>query len=209
MPKSPTPVLIFWYLGIVLFLLLGVLPFDLWFDSKISLSTGVSGPSLDHWLGTDNLGRDLLVRLSQSIRAAVLPLWFACLLATFLGCVFELLTIVSRQHKWAGLLTSLTQPIATILVSIPIGVAAFAWSAIQEKAGLTPIIVSLIVVFSFRTMLQIQDFYRHDCQLGYWEAHASMGGNLLQRLLLSMGARGQQSSECYRSPRKNDPNFQS
>src|SRR5690606_6943936 len=83
----------------------------------------------------------------------------------------------------ASPVVDLLNPLGVIAVSVPVGVVAFAWAAVQERAGLTPVLVSLAVVFAVRTALQVQDLFRHDAFLGYWEAHASMGGRLFSRLM--------------------------
>ena len=53
-------------------------------DSKLILAT----PSADHWLGTDNLGRDVLSRSLLGGRPALVTTFFGTLLALFLGGFF-------------------------------------------------------------------------------------------------------------------------
>jgi peptide/nickel transport system permease protein len=51
----------------------------------------LSGPSADHWLGTDQLGRDVWARLLYGARTdlkiGILAVFFPFLIGTFLGCL--------------------------------------------------------------------------------------------------------------------------
>lgn len=49
-------------------------------------------PSADHWLGTDEVGRDILVRLMHGTRVSLLIAWSAVALSVLIGTVFGLLS---------------------------------------------------------------------------------------------------------------------
>jgi peptide/nickel transport system permease protein len=90
--------------------------------SAQDLATGIAGPSSDHWLGTDDLGRDVFSRTIVGARTAVLgPLlvaFGAMLLGNLLGVVAGykggwLDTIVSR---YADLVYALPALLVAIVV---------------------------------------------------------------------------------------------
>ena len=57
----------------------------------VDLSARYSPPSAEHWLGTDNLGRDVGLRLIQGARIAFIVGVATSILAIFLGTLFGLL----------------------------------------------------------------------------------------------------------------------
>jgi peptide/nickel transport system permease protein len=166
---------------VVSFLLLVLIPFGL-APEKIELSNMLGLPSFAHPLGTDNLGRDLLLRISSAITGGVLPLWLGVIVGSLGGALLAIVMTLSGQYRMATPITASTRAIATVIAAIPVGVVAFGWAAVQQKAGIIPVLVSLSTLFAVRTYLQICDLYSHDKRLGYWEAHASMGGSLAGRV---------------------------
>ncbi len=51
----------------------------------------LTGPSADHWLGTDNVGRDLLSRIIYGARVSLMVGSFSVFLSVFIGSVLGLL----------------------------------------------------------------------------------------------------------------------
>jgi ABC-type dipeptide/oligopeptide/nickel transport system permease subunit len=51
----------------------------------------LTGPSIDHWLGTDNVGRDLLSRIIYGSRVSLTVGFFSVFLSVFIGSVLGLL----------------------------------------------------------------------------------------------------------------------
>lgn len=51
----------------------------------------LTGPSADHWLGTDNVGRDLLSRIIYGARVSLLVGFFSVFISVFIGSVLGLL----------------------------------------------------------------------------------------------------------------------
>lgn len=170
-------------LCVVAFLALVIFPWGDFLGRGMSLSSMLQPPSFVHPLGTDNLGRDLLVRCADAVRGAVLPLWFGVLVATLCGVALAILSITLESHRTWGYFSLWLQGFAAILASIPVGIAAFAWAVYSEKAGLGPVLFAVSVLFFVRAFLQSIDLYRHDKFLGYWEAHRAIGGSQLSRLL--------------------------
>jgi len=170
-------------LMVVVFALLLCVPWSIWFGTRVNLADALSLPSLRHPLGTDSLGRDLLVRAAEAVLGAVLPLWLGVIVATLAGVVLGIGMICLGTHRlWRPLIASF-DAVVVVLVSVPVCLTAFAWAALSEHAGLMPVLVSLTLVFMLRTYLQVRDLYRRDATLAYWIAHAALGGSLLFRLV--------------------------
>lgn len=66
--------------------LLGPSVFGLLFDpERVDATLRYAPPSLDHWLGTDALGRDVFIRLLHGARSSLLVAGLAALAATAIG----------------------------------------------------------------------------------------------------------------------------
>jgi peptide/nickel transport system permease protein len=165
------------------FLLLALAPWDVLVSQKIDLVNMLGPPSSAHPLGTDNLGRDLLGRLAAAVRGGVLPLWGGVLVGCMAGGTAALVAIVAQARgPLARGATAVVDALTAALASIPVGLLAFAWAAWQERAGLLPVLGSLSGLFAARTYLELRDLHRRDVRLGYWTAHAALGGSLWQRV---------------------------
>ncbi|MEJ8546188.1 oligopeptide ABC transporter permease [Brevibacillus borstelensis] len=71
-------------------------------------------PSLVHWLGTDNLGRDILTRLMQAGRISLTVGLAAMVLSVFIGSV---LGVVAGYYR--GVVDQIVMRFADILMTIP------------------------------------------------------------------------------------------
>jgi peptide/nickel transport system permease protein len=168
----------------IVFLFIIFFPWASYVKSGISLSNMLSGPTSDHFLGTDNLGRDLLLRVTNALWQAVIPMWATVLLGTGLGLSLGIGSIAwcERQPNCRPLVES-AKVVGALLGSIPVGVVAFAWAAYEEKAGLFPVAATLFAMFIVRSFLQVHNLFLESERLGFWEAHRSIGGSLVDRLV--------------------------
>lgn len=170
---------------LVVFAALAILPWEAWLGGKINLAASLAPPSWGHPLGTDNMGRDLLVRIAAAVRGSVLPLWLGVVLGAAAGIAVACAAIVGeRGRSWlrgAAVARSLDLS-ATVLAAVPIGLVVFAWAVWQEKAGIAPVLLALGALFAVRTYLETRDLYRRDAELAYWTAHRALGGALAARL---------------------------
>jgi peptide/nickel transport system permease protein len=71
-------------------------------------------PSADHWLGTDELGRDLFTRIIYGARTAVLVAVFSTVLSVIVGLVIG--TLAGYAGKWVD---ALVIRLTDIIMSIP------------------------------------------------------------------------------------------
>jgi peptide/nickel transport system permease protein len=168
---------------IILWLLLTLIPWQLWIDSGMNLSSMLSGPSVEHPFGTDSLGRDLLLNFASAIHDSVLPLWINVFLFTILGYGFGVLLVVSEDfHKIFSPLSWGVQAASGMFLSIPVGILVFLLANYLERAGIWSIIGALCAFSFFRSLLMIFELYTQDEKLGYWKAHQSIGGGLWNRI---------------------------
>jgi len=177
----------FWRLGAevavaAVFLALVFVPWNNLLVSKVSLGEMLALPSWQHPLGTDAVGRDLLVRIAAAFKESILPLWLAVIVATVGGGVTAAVIIDWGAGRRGGALLLGTQVVATALGSIPVGIAAFAWAVFSGGTGILPVAAAVSLLFAVRTLQQVLDLYRHDNLLGFWQAHELLGGSRWQRL---------------------------
>jgi len=150
-------------------------------SGDIDLGLGLTSPSFEHWLGTDELGRDMLVRISSAFRDTVLPLWFFVIVAFLGGTSLAFLTLVSSS-RLLGVASRLLGSGAFLIVLIPLGVTVFCFSVYFQKNGLFSVIYSIFIVVFAKAYLNLKQLYQKDHRLLYWDAHEAIGGNLLSRV---------------------------
>lgn len=78
---------LFIFVAIALFCVVG--PFlSPWDSERQDLLLGASGPSAEHWFGTDTLGRDLMIRVMEGGRISLLVGLIATLVALLIGVIY-------------------------------------------------------------------------------------------------------------------------
>ena len=86
-------------------------------------------PSAEHWLGTDEFGRDLLTRIMYGARIAL----FVGFTASFAGCTIgAFLGVVSAY--WGGTADLLLERLMDILLAFPLLILALAIASILGPA---------------------------------------------------------------------------
>jgi len=115
-----------------------IVPYD---PAAQNLLARLSVPSAEHWLGTDQLGRDTFSRLLVGGRFAVTIALITVLLSVAIGTVIGV--IVGRVQ--GSLLDEITMRVVDVLISIPDVVVAIFLVAIMGPGYLT-VIASLTVV---------------------------------------------------------------
>ncbi|MEH2591573.1 ABC transporter permease [Bradyrhizobium sp. AZCC 1721] len=133
LPKIPTAVVmaIVWILAILVVALLAdtIAPYSL---TRMDLKNRLSMPgNAEHWLGTDELGRDVLSRLLFSIRISLLIAFGATAISAVLGTLLGFLAAHFR-----GLIEQIVLMLADFQASMPflilaLAVLAFFGSSLQ------------------------------------------------------------------------------
>jgi peptide/nickel transport system permease protein len=102
----------------------------------------LAGPSWQHWLGTDYLGRDVLSRLLDGSRASVVGSVEVALVALVVGVVPGILSVqLGRGFEWVAL------RLADTLVALPFLVFAVAVTALLGN-GITQAMLTVGVLVS-------------------------------------------------------------
>ncbi|MFD5316726.1 ABC transporter permease [Streptomyces sp. NPDC127098] len=127
------------FAAVVLVLLLTpwIAPFD---PAAQDLTRRMAGPSADHWLGTDHLGRDVLSRLMHggrfSVTVAAVTLLLSALIGTLVGAF---------SARIGGLLDEVLMRVVDLLIAIPDVIVALFLIAVLGT-GHSTLIAALTVV---------------------------------------------------------------
>ena len=159
-------------------------PWSVFKDSSINLSNISLAPSLAHPFGTDHLGRDILVLLSDAVLSTVPVLWAVVSIAVVTGwCLGLLLTIIPQRLSRFSFLRRIDIPISTV-AGAPLFLMVFVFAISFKVMGLLPISISLFIMFLLSSVLQVRTLYAESSQLSYWKAYISLGGTDKNRMLL-------------------------
>ncbi|HWU32521.1 MAG TPA: ABC transporter permease [Marmoricola sp.] len=107
------------------------------------------GPNSQHWLGTDDLGRDVLARLIYGTRISIGIGLLATALSVLIGVVLGLLSGYLR-----GVVDGLIARLIDVILSIPFLLAAVSIVAVSGGPSLG-ITVGVLAFFSWATMARI------------------------------------------------------
>lgn len=100
----------------------------------------LKAPSSEHWLGTDELGRDVLTRLFYGSRIALI---IGVLIILFEGFIGIILGVVSGF--FGGVIDVITMRVVDILRSFPVIILAMAIAGIMGQ-GLLNVVIALGIV---------------------------------------------------------------
>jgi ABC-type dipeptide/oligopeptide/nickel transport system permease subunit len=146
-------------------------PFD---PYTLNNENSFSGPSLAHWLGTDELGRDMLTRLLIGGRLSLMVAAGSVIIALILGTVWGMTAAVR-----GGVLEELLMRLADISMAIPqilfalLCVAAFG-------ASLTSLIVITGLLLSPATARMARASVIQEIRLDYYSAGIAYGAGRLR-----------------------------
>ncbi|AVP36114.1 ABC transporter permease [Staphylococcus felis] len=126
---------------ILLYLLLGIFaplitPYD---PTAVNISNAYAGLSLEHILGTDHLGRDILTRLIFAIRPSLLYVLFALLISVAIGTVLGLIAGYFR-----GYIDAILMRLCDVMLAFPSYVVTLALIALFG-IGMENIIIAFIL----------------------------------------------------------------
>lgn len=108
---------------------------------QMDMRNRFAGPSMAHWLGTDNFGRDLWTRLifgaRVSLTIAVIPVFVAATLGTLVGLV---------AGYFGGWIDLLLMRVADVFLGFPALILVLAIVAVMGP-GILNVSLALVVVF--------------------------------------------------------------
>lgn len=146
-------------------------------DAGYSRDT-LSSPSIDHWLGTDNVGRDIHHLAWRAAGSSIMGVLCAILGGLFVGCTAAIVISSSRWPWAARLITWL----AAVLDSVGVLLPAIAFLSIYPRATVTAMGVLLGLLgwpgIAFPLARQIQML---QSEL-YVIAGRAMGGGILHQI---------------------------
>lgn len=131
MKRIPLFLLAIWLVGVVLGRIFGLAP------NQIDLSAILQSPNAVHWLGTDDLGRDILSRVLQGVEVSLTVAVVVTLLTASLGVTIGLLA-----GFYGGRLDHLLMQITSVFMAFPGLLLAIAFAAVLG-AGLSNLILAL------------------------------------------------------------------
>lgn len=116
------------------------------------LPSKLQDPSAEHWLGTDNFGRDLYSRIVYGARVAFVVGILAVFVATVLGCSIGLVA-----GYFGGWVDSVLMRIIEAQMAIPSLILALALSAIFERSvGMLIILLGISSIPGYARMIRGQ-----------------------------------------------------
>ncbi|RKS70899.1 peptide/nickel transport system permease protein [Actinomadura pelletieri DSM 43383] len=137
--------------------------------TQVDISDRLSGPTAEHWLGTDSLGRDTLTRLMHGGRVSLAAAGLAVLIATAIGLPLGLIS-----GYFGGVVDWFLDRAADVLMSFPAIVLTIAIIA-AVGPGLTTAMVSLGIVYAPRMYRVVRGSTIEVRREVYIEASTSIG----------------------------------
>ena len=153
-----------------LFLLLGFI-YHPYGTTKMDSAMKLTAPSLQHWFGADNYGRDIFERVQEGLRTSVVIALLSTLIGTAGGTVIGALT-----GFYGGLLDDGIMRIIDVLFSIPSILLALVFVSLSDF-GMTNVILALgiAVIPSFAKMIRTE--FKEQAKLEYVQAAKLMGAS--------------------------------
>lgn len=99
-------------------------------------------PSLEHWFGTDQLGRDIFVRVMYGARYSLIIGFVASILNLFIGIIYG-----GIAGFVGGRVDNIMMRIVDVINSIPMTIYVILLMVMFEKGGLFNIIIALSVSY--------------------------------------------------------------
>ena len=147
----------------------------------IHLADMLGSVSWSHWLGTDNLGRDVYARISSAILFVTLPIWAGVFLGSSLGvCAAALL--ISVRSRLLNIWIRCSCAGVRLIHLFPVAILAIVVMTISERINFMVLCSVLFTSFFAQSFVWTENQFRRDKNLMYWQAHESMGGGLFRRI---------------------------
>ena len=185
MKKSPVFLFSILYLALLLLASLTVSLFSngSWNDS--SMGEVLLTPNFHHWLGTDSLGRDLLLRILHGTQASLLTALLAMVVALFIGASLGVLS-----GWWGGIRDQALMRFVEVFLSFPqIVFISLILITIRKQTGSlsqTEMVASLVLAQALTSWMIFARIARNlvlqEKNKTYIEAATALGGTSLRIL---------------------------
>jgi peptide/nickel transport system permease protein len=158
LPKRPNPVWHFirsqplGFAGLIVILVYVVsavgaawiAPYD---PEAIDFAAMLGAPNVEHWLGTDQFGRDVMSRIIFGARTALA----VGILSSLIGCSLGAL-IGAASGYWGGIADTIIQRLVDIMLSFPIIVLAMVVVAVLGKWPVFGVDLNLVAAIALTTI---------------------------------------------------------
>lgn len=135
------------------------------------------GPSLNHWLGTDNLGRDVLSRLMHGARVSLAVAFISTILGKLIGLSWGVLT-----GYLGGTFDLISQRVIDVLLAFP-GIILAMLLLAALGGGLDTVIIAITLLSIAGTVRVIRSVVLSVKELAYVEAAQAVGAPSLRIML--------------------------
>lgn len=135
------------------------------------------GPSLNHWLGTDNLGRDVLSRLMHGARVSLAVAFISTILGKLIGLSWGVLT-----GYVGGTFDLISQRVIDVLLAFP-GIILAMLLLAALGGGLDTVIIAITLLSIAGTVRVIRSVVLSVKELAYVEAARAVGAPSLRIML--------------------------
>jgi len=95
-------------------------------------------PSLEHWFGTDQLGRDLFARVWQGGRISMAIGLIGAFVASFIGCIYG-----GISAYFGGVVDDIMMRIVEVLISVPYLIVVILLSVILQSSSIWTLILAM------------------------------------------------------------------
>ncbi|MAH85077.1 MAG: NAD synthetase [Rhodospirillaceae bacterium TMED8] len=130
--------------------------------NSVDLKSRLQGPSLDHPLGTDDLGRDIFIRLSYGGQISLAVALFATLFSTVIGTAVGLLAGYSGGHLDSmlmrftdGIISLPLLPLLIVLVALDLSKLGISEASTQSENIALYRIIFVIALFGWTTVARL------------------------------------------------------
>lgn len=131
MKKFAITILLFWLLAVLAGIVFGLKP------NQIDLNMILSTPSLQHWLGSDDLGRDILARVLAGVQVSLIVAVVVTVITMLIGVLVGLLA-----GFYGGKIDRLLMQITDVFLAFPGILLAIAFAAVLGP-GLMNLMIAL------------------------------------------------------------------
>lgn len=146
-------------------------PWGFIFSEEVNLLQANLLPSLEHFFGTDSVGRDLLIRINHNIFSSMLPI-ITIVVFSHLSAILGVVLLCGRISK-LGMFFS---KIPSLVYAFPLPILILAGARILRIHSIEIIWLVLYGFFLGKTYLLMNSSYSLDSKKHYWRSYLLSGG---------------------------------
>jgi peptide/nickel transport system permease protein len=133
MKKIALSILVFWLVAVIIGRALGL------HGNDVHLNAILASPSLQHWFGADDLGRDILARILRGVEVSFMVAILVTLVTMLIGIFIGLLA-----GFYGGKIDQILMQITDVFLAFPGVLLAIAFAAVLGP-GMTNLVIALCI----------------------------------------------------------------